>query len=651
MTASSPAGVDFFERQDSARSSSTKLVALFVLAVVCIIAIIDLIVYALVRNAPASSQITWLVIATVITLLIIGGGTLSKLATLRSGGAAVALSVGAVPVDPTTADPQLRRYVHLVEEMSIASGVPMPQLFVMPQEQGINAFAAGYGPSDAAVTVTAGALHRLNRDELQGVIGHEFSHILNGDMRVNVRLMGLLAGLLVLGLVGLRIVQFGGVGRRDKSTGIILAFGIAALILGFVGQIFAGLIKAAVSRQREWLADASSVQFTRQTAGLSGALKKIAGVEQGSRLDDAHSERQINHMLFGEGGRSLSELWATHPPLLGRIQALEPGFRPEQIDDLRQRYHNAPPDGLTEDQQLGLVDTEVAMPRGLPANIPPPATVPTAPPALAVDPSEIAARVATITPADLERGAAISRLLPPRLWELASQPTTSLPLVLALLLDADDSARNRQLTAIANSLSPQVADSALRLMPEIDIPEVLRLPLVGIALPALRTRPRVQIEALVPVLDSLVMVDGTHTVFEYCLARLLASYLRDGLDPLRRGHPGGTPVARAQDAATALLSVIAFEGNPDPDAKARAFHAGVARLGLPDLPYRLPSDFITVLDTVWPPLDALRPRDKRRLVEAMVAAIADDGVLAVAEAELLRTACALLHVPVPALLA
>jgi Zn-dependent protease with chaperone function len=646
--------VDFFERQDSARSSSTKLVVLFVLAVVVIIAIIDLIVFALVRSgagSSTSSQVTWLVVATVVMLLVIGGGTLSKLATLRSGGAAVALSVGAVPVDPTTADPQLRRYVHVVEEMSIASGVPMPQLFVMPQEQGINAFAAGYGPSDAAVTVTAGALHRLNRDELQGVIGHEFSHILNGDMRVNVRLMGLLAGLLVLGLVGLRIVQFGGMGRRDKNAGIILVFGIAALILGFVGQFFAGLIKAAVSRQREWLADASSVQFTRQTAGLSGALKKIAGVAQGSKLDDAHSEQQINHMLFGEGGRSLSQLWATHPPLLARIQALEPGFRPEQVDDLRRQYHDAPPDGLAEDQQLGMVDTAVAMPRALPANLQPPPVAPALPQPVAVDPSEIVSRVATITPADLERGAAISRMLPPRLRELAAQPTTSLPLVLALLLDADESVRHRQLDIIADSLSPQVADTALRLRPEVEIPELLRLPLVGVALPALRTRPRAQIQALLPVLDSLVIADGTQTVFEYCLTRLVASYLRDGLDPLRRGHPGGTPVARAQDAAAALLSVVAFEVNPDPDAEAHAFRAGLARLGLPDRPYERPGDFVATLDAVWPRLDALRPRDKRRLVEALVAAIAEDGILAVAEAELLRTACALLHVPVPSLLA
>src|SRR4051812_18285012 len=266
---------------------------------------------------------------TVFTLLVIACGTGSKMIALRAGGAAVAQSVGAVPVDPSTTDPRLRRFVNVVEEMSIASGVPMPRLFVLEQEPGINAFAAGYSPRDAAVTVTSGALDRLNRDELQGVIGHEFSHVLNGDMRLNVRLIGLLNGILLLGLVGLRFLQFGGGRSRDSKGGSpLLVIAIALVVLGFVGQFFAGLIKAAVGRQREWLADASSVQFTRQTTGLVGALKKIAGLPTGSTLSDRHSAKQVSHMLFGEGSR-LSSLYATHPPLDKRIAALDPTFNPE----------------------------------------------------------------------------------------------------------------------------------------------------------------------------------------------------------------------------------------------------------------------------------------------------------------------------------
>ena len=219
------ATVDFFDRQDAARGNSVKLVVLFTLAVISIVVVVNAVVFALTRRGSTSYIITWLAVATVITLLLIGGGTASKMVALRAGGAAVAQSVGAVPVDPTTTDPQLRRYVNVVEEMSIASGVPMPRLFVLEREPGINAFAAGYSPADAAITVTGGALHDLNRDELQGVIGHEFSHILNGDMRLNVRLIGLLDGILLLGLVGLRVLAFGGGGRsrNDKGAAPILA--------------------------------------------------------------------------------------------------------------------------------------------------------------------------------------------------------------------------------------------------------------------------------------------------------------------------------------------------------------------------------------------------------------------------------------------
>ncbi|TAM91617.1 MAG: peptidase M48, partial [Jatrophihabitans sp.] len=284
--------MNFFDRQHAARGASAKLVALFAVSVLAMLVAIDVVVFVVARAYAPHSAIGWLVAATVITVLVVGGGTLFKTVALRSGGGtAVALSTGATPVDPTTSDPLLRRLLNVVEEMSIASGVPMPRVFVLAREPGINAFAAGYTPADATITVTGGALHMLNRDELQGVIGHEFSHILNGDMRLNIKTIGLLYGILLLGLIGLRVLYFGGGsggrGRdRDNNAAPLLAFALAMTILGFVGQFFASLIKAAITRQREWLADASSVQFTRQTSGLEGALKKIAGVPTGSQLQD-----------------------------------------------------------------------------------------------------------------------------------------------------------------------------------------------------------------------------------------------------------------------------------------------------------------------------------------------------------------------------
>jgi Zn-dependent protease with chaperone function len=565
-------------------------------------------------------------------LLIIVGGTLSKMVTLRAGGAAVAQSVGAVPVDPTTTDPQLRRLINVVEEMSIASGVPMPRLFVLEREQSINAFAAGYTPADAAITVTAGALQRLNRDELQGVIGHEFSHVLNGDMRLNVRLIGLLAGILLLGLIGLRVLAFGGGRSRDSKGNPILFAAIAFLVLGFVGQFFAGLIQAAVSRQREWLADASSVQFTRQTSGLVGALKKIAGVPGGSALHDTAAERQVNHMLFGEGKRSFSQLYATHPPLLERIQALEPGFQPEELKQLRQEYHGAPPDGMAEDAQRGFAAAAPAQPAASPQQV-------------TVAPEQISGRVGTFGPDDLARGAAISAQIPDALRQLAGQPSTASDLVLALMLDADAEVRTRQVAmagAGAGELYEQVAN----------LPELLRLPLIGIALPSVVARPPQQVQGFVTLADQLAQADGTYSLFEYCAVRLVGCYLRDSLDPARRSAPGRVDVGKVQQAGLTLLAAISAAGNPDPAAAAHAFGAGAARL-MPgvSLPAFDPPPSVFALDGGWQPLDALEPQHKRALVEAMVAAVSDDGVLTVAEAELLRTACALLHCPLPAMIA
>ena len=641
MATDRPAPVDFFERQHLARGTSLRLVALFALAVLAIVVAVDLLVLYATRNGTTSYVTGALVAATAVTLLIIAGGTLTKMIALRAGGAAVALSVGAVPIDPTTSDPQLRRFVNVVEEMSIASGVPVPRLFVLQNEDGINAFAAGFTPADAAITVTNGALQRLNRDELQGVIGHEFSHVLNGDMRLNVRLIGLLNGILLLGIVGLRILAFGGGrSRSDKGGNPILVIAIAFLVLGFVGQFFAGLIQAAVSRQREWLADASAVQFTRQTSGLVGALKKIAGLPAGSALRDAAGEKQINHMLFGEGRKGFSQLRATHPPLLQRIQALEPGFDPAQVRALQQQYAQALPDGLAEDSRLGFTPLEAA-------------SAPFArPPSQRVDPAAVAGRVGTFTPADLEHGAAVSAQLPPPLRQLAGQGSTSVPLLLALLLDSDPAVVDRQVGLIAARLSPAVAEQTTQFAPLVaPMPPLLRLPLAGLAVPAVAARPRPDLEALLGVLDALAMADGTFTVFEYCLTRLVGGYVRDSLDPVRRSRQERSSAGSAQQAALTLLAVLAREGNPDPGAESRAFAAGVQRLGVSPVPYAPPADFVTALDACWAPLDALDPRFKRPLIEALAAAVADDGVLAVEEAELLRTACALMHCPLPALLA
>jgi Zn-dependent protease with chaperone function len=538
--------VDFFQRQERARGATAKLTILFLLSVVAVVAVIDLLVYLAVPATTASGRAAAVGLATVVTVLIIGGGTLSKMASLRGGGASLALSMGAIPIDPTTADPLLRRYVHVVEEMSIASGVAMPALFVLPNDPGINPFAAGHSPADAVITVTVGALQTLNRDELQGVIGHEFSHILNGDMRINIRMIGVLGGLLVRGLVGLRILQFGGRGR-DKNVGPILAFGVAALVLGFVGQFLAGLVKAAMSRQREWLADAASIQFTRQTQGLTDALKKIAGLPEGSELVDASSEKQINHMLFGDGRRPFLQLWATHPPLDARIRALDPTFSAQQLQQLKSSYAAARPNGLTEDAQLGLVEAPPRAP--MPGGPGPGGPAPAAPPPVTVDPAAVSAAVGTFTLADLERAAALSQQLDPRLRELAGAATSAVPLVLALLLEPAGPVRDRQLQALEQRVGPHILAEVTAVLPEVAaLTPQLRLPLVGIALPALAARPLDQIAAVQATLQALVLGDSRYTLFEYCRPDWRRRTSATGWSPGNRVGRGG-PAWRS--AATA----------------------------------------------------------------------------------------------------
>src|SRR5262249_2273093 len=192
--------------------------------------------------------------------------------------------------------PDLRKLLNVVEEMSIASGVPMPEVYLMPDEKGINAFAAGTAPDNAVIGVTEGCVRHLKRDELQGVIGHEFSHILNGDMRLNMRLIGVVFGLLCIMLVGRVMLDAfirGGSPRsssaRNANPPPIFLLAIGLIVIGWPGAFFGRLIQAAVSRQREFLADASAVQFTRNPLGLAGALKKIGGLAYGSRLDSAHA--------------------------------------------------------------------------------------------------------------------------------------------------------------------------------------------------------------------------------------------------------------------------------------------------------------------------------------------------------------------------
>ncbi|HEX5636400.1 MAG TPA: M48 family metalloprotease, partial [Gammaproteobacteria bacterium] len=330
--------MDFFTRQDQARRKTWLLILYFVVAIAATVLVVNVVVDTALRllfvysdiTSPGSSKYTrgWLgsntwVYVSLMTIGVIVSGSLYKLLRLSDGGVAVALMVGAIPVVASSKNPADKTFTNVVEEMAIASGMPVPQLFVLENETSINAFVAGFRPTEAVMVVTRGALEQLDRDELQGVVGHEFSHILNGDMRINLRLLAILAGILLIGKIG-EVMMRGAKEGEGRGALFILLFGLALYLVGYTGLFFGRVIKAAISRQREFLADAASVQFTRNPRGLTGALFKIQGSDSGTILQNDYAE-DLSHMCIAEA-MNVNSWLATHPPLAVRIQAIDPSY-------------------------------------------------------------------------------------------------------------------------------------------------------------------------------------------------------------------------------------------------------------------------------------------------------------------------------------
>jgi Zn-dependent protease with chaperone function len=648
--------VNFFERQAHVRRMSARLVILFIVAVIAIVALVNVVVLIAANSSggrhrtsttlTGAQDLTVLIVTTAVTLGAIFVAATYRTLALRGGGGVVARELGGVLVPQNTSDPQLRRLRNVVEEIAIASGVPVPEIYVLPQEAGINAFAAGWSSSDAAVTVTQGALNTLNRAELQGVIAHEFSHVLNGDMRLNIRLIGLLFGILFLAVIGRSLTYagwLGGGGRRnnrDNSAGLIAFVGIALLIVGGVGVFVGRLIKAAVSRQREYLADASAVQFTRQTSGIVGALAKIAGIEAGSSLRNPKRE-EVGHMLFGSGAKFQS-LFATHPPLVDRIKALDPSFDPQRLEAMRRQWAAAPPNGLAEDAAMGLAPGAPGAPAAA-------AAVPAGTDTMRVDGANLVAGIAAPDPGAYQRAAAMIAQIPADVADRARNPATAVALVLGMLLSDAPAARTQQHGLLAQRHGAALADAVWQEGSALSgLNPLLRLPLAQLALPAVRYRSAQERQAVIDQVNLLIHADQTITAQEYCLSRLVYGELAASLQPTSVRRPGRAKIRQVSAQVLTLLAVVAQAGNTDPAAAAHAFASGVAT-ALPgeQPPYAPPPQGVTALEAVWPALEQLDPAEQQRLISAVVAVIADDGVTTVTEMDLLRTIGGLLHVPVP----
>lgn len=643
---------DFFQQQDSARRETVRLVIYFVLAIVILIALVyalllGLGVYTSVKPASWWWQPELLVLVAAGVVVVVGGASVFKVAQLASGGQAVALMMGGKEVLGTTTDAREKRLLNVVEEMALAAGVPVPPVYIL-EEPGINAFAAGYTSGDAVVAVSRGALDYLTRDELQGVVAHEFSHILNGDMRLNIRLIGLIFGIMALSIIGRILLLTSGrraSSREDPRARIaLMVLGVAAIVLGLVGAFFGRLIMAAVSRQREYLADASAVQFTRNPDGIGGALKKIGGLAEGSRVNNPQAA-EAGHMFFANAfaGEGLAGLLATHPRLVERIRRLDPHF-----------------DGqFPEVQPVGVEPEDLEGSR--PGRVPPFAGMPTLPglpqvpaPVLMLA-DDAASRIGHVDPEEIDYAHALHDSIPDVVRIAAQEPFSARALVYALLVDPRVDLRELQLTRLKAGAEPQdFAETSRLVSPVQAMPDSHRLPLLDLAMPALRQMSPRQHGAFRTQVEALMMADQRLSLFEYTLRCMLHRHLDAQFLLRRQARPvHNSPQKLAQPVAT-VLALVAWEDHLLTDPAAQAFDTGMRSYIGGDHTHRLPpreecslGEFDAALQT----LNQSVPAIKRRIVVACTACILANQQVTVREAELLRAICDTLDCPLPPLVA
>lgn len=625
--------MDFFQAQADAQRRSTLLVVLFAVAVLAIIAAIyGALHFALTLDSPAPFQPELFAGVAVAVLLLVGAGSTYRTLQLRRGGPAVAELLGGRRIAPETTDPDERRLVNVVEEMAIASGVPVPAIYLLDQEPGINAFAAGHTIHDAAIGITRGALERLSRDELQGVVAHEFSHILNGDMRLNLRIMGLLFGILLLAVVGRGLIRVGSSGsrRRRKESGVVqlALLGVVLIVVGYLGVFFGRLIQAAISRQREFLADAAAVQFTRNPAGIAGALKVIGAHVGSTRLENSHAE-EASHLLFASRTRSfLGRLLATHPPLVERIRRIDPTFdghfdkvplHPQARADAYRALEGERADRAARRDPL--------------------------------DPLGLLKSVGAPTATHLDQAREVIDALPDSLRNAARNLDDAPALIFALIHPSHGEVAEAATAAIREFGGETLLERTRRLEAELRAARAGRFTLLELVLPTLRGLDPEETRALLRTVDTIIHADGQVDAFEKILSQHLA--LRLGPRTRRRGPGTIHSLLPLRGPIEIVLSALAYSGADDEhDARAAiaaAVQALPADFGTPTLrtPERAtPDSFRQALDR----LAAGSPGVRRRILAAATNVVAADGVVRPEEAELLQILASALDCPVPPML-
>jgi len=666
--------MDFFDRQEKARRRTGVLLVYFAGAIIGTASMVYLVVMLLwffVRMKTTTSfsfdkfewwNLTFFLGTLAVTLVVILAGSIHKIIDLRRGGGRVAELLGGKMVPSSTDDFYERRLINVVEEMAIASGMTVPSVYVLPREKGINAFAAGYAPQDAVVTVTYGTMVGLTREELQGVVGHEFSHILNGDMRLNIYLMGGLHGLLLIVLAGRSIFEMGSLGWgsrghvrvRGRGSFYIYLVAGALFVVGSVGLFFGKLIKGAISRQREFLADAAAVQFTRNPEGLAGALKKIGGLSGGSRIRSPYAE-EVSHMFFGNALRSAS--LATHPPLADRVRWLQPTFNGTfenvTLDSLYKQLEKK--EGAPSPKKKGdsLVDV-LTHPADLAVagavlqgagRVMPPAAANSA----RRNPEKLMESIGAPMQEHVATAEKLIESIPPRIREMVRDPSGVRAVIYLLLLDTDDAVREKQMEILREMADANVVEDLEKIVPLLaEVPPETKLPIVDLAVPALRQLSQDQYIPFRVNLRPLVDADGKVSVFEYALQRVMTCVL----DPLLCGSRAGrrAPAVYAfcgvQKEISCVLSVLA---RLSPDAQ-EAFSRAVEEI--PD--NRVQVALLPEAACGWEQLDAVLDKIagasfyiKKWVLASALVCLMHDRDITVEEVELFRAIADSLDCPVP----
>lgn len=654
--------MNFFQHQDLARKQTGVMVLLFSCALIGILVAVNLVLGLFIvfqsSDAKTLDQLFQLypelfITISLATLALIISGTLWKINQISSGGKAVAEMVGARQVDPATQDPAERRLINVVEEMAIASGSPVPAIYLMDEEPGINAFAAGFTPNEAVIAVTSGALQCLNRDELQGVMAHEFSHIFNGDMRINIRLIGVLHGVLLIGLIGASIMRSfaranntsysyrfktgTGKSRRQNVLPLIL-LGAALMAVGYIGVFFGRMIKAAVSRQREYLADASAVQFTRNNLGIGGALKKIRLHVKGTRIDHPNAET-LSHLYFGAGISSgFTNMLATHPPIDERIHRLMPHWLARRAPATASGI----PEAAMAEVAAGLQSfsqSELSTPTQTADHA-----------SFSKSSQQVLDSIGNPGLAHLVYAAQLHRQIPQNVLAAAHHPTGASALLLCLALDQRPQPLKRQLDLLKNQASRELIQEVDKWHPWVrTMDKRVRLPIFDLCLPVRKKQSAADNKELIRLIGLLVTADRQITLEEFVILSLSRRHLARGAgktERIRYRH-----LKPLLPDIRLLLSVIARTGHKKPTEMDHAFTLGYELVSNHEttlLP--LTECKMLALDLALSRLRTLALMPRMKVINACATCVLADGKAGIREAEILRAICDTLDCPLPPLL-